>query len=171
MRETKDENKMSEEIKTVLDQRLRNRKHYLANTEKLKAQNKEYYHEHRDVILAKQRERRKTPEGKAAKRRWRENSKSKSPLGDKKAYLRKRYDSTSEEIERIKVEQGNCCALCGEEFLVKNQAVVDHDHETGDIRGIIHASCNAMIGMAHDKPEILILGSEYLMRTKNGRGN
>lgn len=39
------------------------------------------------------------------------------------------------------------CELCGEVFTEKNPAVVDHDHTTGEIRGVLHRGCNAMLGV------------------------
>lgn len=39
------------------------------------------------------------------------------------------------------------CELCGEAFTVKNPRVVDHDHKTGEIRGVLHRGCNALLGV------------------------
>lgn len=48
-------------------------------------------------------------------------------------------------------KQGGICPLCGEpiSLLVKgarSDYVVDHDHSTGEIRGVLHRSCNAAEG-------------------------
>jgi len=45
-------------------------------------------------------------------------------------------------------EQGGLCPLCGKpiDHTVKGEGVVDHDHDTGEIRGILHRSCNAAEG-------------------------
>ena len=42
------------------------------------------------------------------------------------------------------IEQDYCCALCGE--LIEDDAVLDHDHRTGYIRGVLHRGCNALEG-------------------------
>lgn len=39
------------------------------------------------------------------------------------------------------------CELCGGPFTEKNPRVVDHDHTTGEIRGVLHRGCNAMLGV------------------------
>lgn len=48
----------------------------------------------------------------------------------------------------LKVEQGGLCPLCGKEIdlSIKGEGVIDHDHDTGQIRGVLHRSCNAAEG-------------------------
>lgn len=41
--------------------------------------------------------------------------------------------------------QGGKCALCGL-ACTPAEAVADHDHKTGIIRGVLHRGCNAMLG-------------------------
>lgn len=41
--------------------------------------------------------------------------------------------------------QGGLCALCGE-TIEPGKAVLDHDHKTGQIRGVLHRGCNALEG-------------------------
>ena len=43
------------------------------------------------------------------------------------------------------VKQGGLCALC-QLPLPLAQAVLDHDHATGLVRGTIHRSCNSLLG-------------------------
>ena len=49
---------------------------------------------------------------------------------------------------RMLKDQGGLCPLCGEEIdlKIKGEGVIDHDHDTGQIRGILHRSCNAAEG-------------------------
>ena len=42
------------------------------------------------------------------------------------------------------LKQGGHCALCGEKIL--DNAVLDHDHKSGHIRGVLHRGCNAYLG-------------------------
>lgn len=46
---------------------------------------------------------------------------------------------------RLLAEQGGKCALCCLP-LTAASAVLDHDHDTGAIRGVLHRSCNAVLG-------------------------
>lgn len=41
-------------------------------------------------------------------------------------------------------QQHNCCALCGD--LIVDDAVLDHDHKSGMIRGVLHRGCNSLLG-------------------------
>lgn len=45
-------------------------------------------------------------------------------------------------------KQGGKCLLCGEkiDLTIPKEAVCDHDHNTGEIRGVLHRSCNAAEG-------------------------
>ena len=45
--------------------------------------------------------------------------------------------------ERLIVEQGGKCALCR---LPITKPVLDHDHDTGAVRGTLHNGCNALLG-------------------------
>jgi hypothetical protein len=41
-------------------------------------------------------------------------------------------------------EQNGCCAICRRDFQVCGKQIVDHDHETGFIRGLLCRSCNTL---------------------------
>lgn len=42
--------------------------------------------------------------------------------------------------------QGGRCALCLRPITDPSDAVADHNHTTGEIRGILHRGCNSMLG-------------------------
>lgn len=46
---------------------------------------------------------------------------------------------------RLYAEQGHVCGLCGLpiDLTEKGGMVVDHDHDTGQVRGALHRSCNS----------------------------
>ena len=70
------------------------------------------------------------------------------------------------QYDRMLAEQNGCCAICGRhqsEF--KTALAVDHNHQTGEIRGLLCRSCNSGIGyLVVDKHNIdlLISAISYL---------
>lgn len=48
-------------------------------------------------------------------------------------------------VRQLKVVQEGNCALCGLpiDLNIEREGVVDHDHDTGEIRGVLHRSCNS----------------------------
>lgn len=51
-------------------------------------------------------------------------------------------------LRQLKVHQGGLCGICQLpiDLTQKGEGVVDHDHKTGEIRGVLHRSCNAAEG-------------------------
>ena len=55
------------------------------------------------------------------------------------------------------------CNICGCDLTMPTQtrgqalstAVIDHDHETGNLRGLLCNACNKGIGLLKDSPEII----------------
>lgn len=89
--------------------------------------------------LAKARERNK---------RWRERREEDRPDGATSyGRLRWVYKLTVADYERMLTEQAARCAICQGEF---PKLLVDHDHETGAVRGLLCAACNAGIGCLRD---------------------
>ena len=51
-------------------------------------------------------------------------------------------------VRQLKVQQGGLCAVCGlpVDLTQDREGVVDHSHDTGEIRGVLHRSCNSALG-------------------------
>ena len=58
--------------------------------------------------------------------------------------------------------QDRRCAICRGEFQGRQEPVVDHDHKTSVIRGLLCMGCNKALGLVHDDPERLERAAEYL---------
>lgn len=65
-------------------------------------------------------------------------------------------------------EQGGCCAICrgSEPGQGRSRFYVDHDHQTGQVRGLLCNLCNSMIGYAREQEVILRSGIDYLAKFK-----
>ena len=84
-----------------------------------------------------------------------------------------RYGVTVGDIEELRVSQDNSCAICGipaDEIPHKtfkyNPLVIDHDHITGKVRGLLCPTCNSLLGHAKDSEGILQAAIRYLTATK-----
>lgn len=88
--------------------------------------------------------------------------------GDRKRYFRNRdlkwkFGITIEDYERMLENQANRCAICGGYQVIKGDNLyVDHNHQTGKVRGLLCHYCNVGIGMLKDNPQILQNAIDYL---------
>jgi hypothetical protein len=79
--------------------------------------------------------------------------------------LRIRFGITVEDYDRILSEQGGGCAICGDAPRPgARRLAVDHDHGTGQVRGILCHRCNQAIGALGDTREALGCVLAYLIR-------
>jgi len=76
-------------------------------------------------------------------------------------YLR-RYGMTKEEALALTKLAGGKCQICGDRFSKENPAHIDHDHNTGIVRGVLCRCCNSGLGLFKDSPDVLKLAVEYL---------
>ena len=60
-------------------------------------------------------------------------------------------------------EQGGRCKICGS--TPSKPLHVEHDHDTGKVRGLTCHFCNTMLGMALDSTAILMRAVLYLEGT------
>ena len=73
-----------------------------------------------------------------------------------------KYGITKEEYERLLTDQNGVCAICHEPEQVWQGLSVDHDHETGKVRGLLCHKCNPLLGYARDNVNILENAINYL---------
>jgi len=81
--------------------------------------------------------------------------------------LQRKYGIGLDEYLRMAGEQGDACAICGktEKGIARGKIrywSVDHDHETGRVRGLLCQKCNMILGAAGDDVEILERAIAYL---------
>jgi hypothetical protein len=85
-----------------------------------------------------------------------------------KSNKRRKYGMDDAAIIAMLKSQGNCCPIClrairfGER---KNNFHIDHDHQTGAVRGILCETCNPGLAKLGDDPARLGMGVDYLRRT------
>ncbi len=76
---------------------------------------------------------------------------------------------TNAEYERLLAEQDGRCAICGQPETVSNtpkgtisSLSVDHDHQTGRVRGLLCHRCNVAIGLLHEDRDRFAAAVAYL---------
>jgi len=79
--------------------------------------------------------------------------------------LRRKYNISVEDYDNLYNSQSGRCAICGKHQAELNKRLsVDHNHDTGDIRGLLCLSCNVAIGLFGDNIQIVEEVLAYLNR-------
>lgn len=69
------------------------------------------------------------------------------------------YGLTDQLFREMKSRQGNKCALCSK----SGRLVIDHDHATNEIRGLLCYGCNQLLGLFEKlTPELVRKINDYL---------
>ena len=78
--------------------------------------------------------------------------KNHNPSRSRRLHLKRKYGLTFAEFDKMLTEQNNSCAICKSSVAggKSNRFMVDHDHETGRVRGLLCKSCNIALGEAKD---------------------
>lgn len=87
---------------------------------------------------------------------------------ERRSRFKRQFGITPEHYDAMFEAQGGVCAICGEpETLVDprkgpRRLAVDHDHETGRVRGLLCGNCNNGLGRFKDSPILLAAALAYL---------
>jgi hypothetical protein len=98
----------------------------------------------------------------SASKRWAEANPAK-----RRAALIRRYGITPERFDEMFDAQGGCCAICGGTDSGDSRfdtLHIDHDHESGTVRGLLCGRCNRGVGMFQDDPDRLLAAATYLLQ-------
>lgn len=95
----------------------------------------------------------------AAHRKYYATHKGERKVAAKAAKLKLHYGLTLEQhAEMLRAQKGKC-AMCG----AGDKLVVDHNHTTDKVRGLICTRCNLLLGFTEDlNPELLARAAKYL---------
>lgn len=78
------------------------------------------------------------------------------------ANLRTFFGITVEDYARLELAQGRKCAICTLSCPSGRDLAVDHDHNTGKVRGLLCVNCNQALGKFKDDLRLLEKASIYL---------
>lgn len=84
----------------------------------------------------------------------------------KRGNSHKKYSIHIEEnaLKEIK-EQTQECVICGSQ----EKLVIDHDHQTNEVRGMLCNHCNRGLGHFRDDPLLLEFAAQYLYASNNDK--
>jgi hypothetical protein len=77
--------------------------------------------------------------------------------------IEKTYGLDAAGYEALLELQGGRCAICRNRPGKKKRLAVDHDHQSGAVRGLLCGNCNHnLLGAGYDSPLKLLAGYHYL---------
>ncbi len=79
-------------------------------------------------------------------------------------HLQNKYGITHKDYLQLKEAQDNKCKICGiaEEHCENQRFAVDHDHDSGEVRGLLCKKCNQAIGLLQDSSSFAKAAYRYL---------
>ena len=90
-------------------------------------------------------------------------------LASRKTKLKQKFGITLEQYNKMFESQRGVCVICRKpETKRSNKGIglrmlaVDHNHKTGQVRGLLCDKCNLMLGLANDNVTILLNAANYL---------
>ncbi len=100
---------------------------------------------------------------------WGKKNRERLSATVRNGHRKRRYGITPDEYARLLQDQLGVCAICRRSETRKHGAeicplAVDHDHETGKVRGLLCHKCNVMLGCSGDRASILFEAAAYLRR-------
>jgi len=85
--------------------------------------------------------------------------------------MKRKYGITLEGFNAMLGAQSGSCAVCQIAPLPGKKLVVDHNHKTGKIRGLLCYQCNSAVGLCKDNPSILRRAAQYLENHNDEHSN
>lgn len=104
----------------------------------------------------------------AGRRMFRVLNPEKAKQQDRKGNLKTIFGISVEDYDRLFEFQNGLCAICGKPesailFGKPKRLAIDHDHDSGQVRGLLCSRCNTAIGLMNDDVDILEKAQDYLL--------
>lgn len=127
---------------------------YVARREQYIDRGKSWYRNNKEAVLENLKKLSKCPRYRERKKVWDRNSR-----------LKKNYGLTLEEYDKMLKKQKGVCAICKQKAKRNHgNLVVDHCHDTGEVRGLLCSNCNSGIGLLEDDLELVKAAARYLKK-------
>jgi hypothetical protein len=115
------------------------------NPEAARASHREWYQRNRPALLASRKAYGERPEVRERERH---------------GWLRRKYGLSAEAFRDMLIGQAGRCLICLR--VPQGDLVVDHDHTTGKVRGLLCQSCNHGLGQFRDDPRLMQSAARYV---------
>lgn len=130
--------------------------------------NRAYQRAAKERINVNERKRLEDPEKKEKRRRSLARYRSTSKwILTRKRHQVKKYGLTLEDYLSMHRAQNGRCKICdkkdSEEVL---NLCVDHDHDSGKVRGLLCDFCNTSLGFLKDDPDLFVKAAKYILDNK-----
>lgn len=130
------------------------RRYRAENKEKIRIRNREYYKKNKDKIIKKTVA-------------WGKKNRNKTKEYSQRWWCKHIYKTTMEKLTNLRNNQ-KTCQICGKKKPRGKELCIDHDHETGQVRGLLCDACNWGIGNFKNDPALLARAIIYLKEAENG---
>lgn len=89
----------------------------------------------------------------------------------RRSNLKRLYGLSLEQYDELLKQQNGCCWICGTDKPGGNHGnhgylAVDHNHKTGELRGLLCSQCNLGVGHVRDNVDIVAEMINYLNKHK-----
>lgn len=116
---------------------------------------KDYYRRNKELVAGKSR-------------KWKLENQERARENNRRFWLKSQYGLDIETYDKMLATQNGKCNICGDTNGTETgrRLSVDHDHKTGKIRSLLCNACNAVIGHANERIDILQKCIDYLNEHK-----
>lgn len=153
---------------------VRKRARYAENRERERARSLNYYIQNReengipdtseyDKSYHAANEKRIRARKKAARTRENQGERMRRLERMRECQYKKNYNITLADYDQMFAQQRGRCKICAKKEKRGRRLSVDHNHQTGRVRGLLCNRCNTGLGKFCDNSEILVKAAEYLM--------
>ena len=145
--------------------REKQKEYYSRNLEKLANKNREWRKNNAAYILEKARRYSLANKEQLTKyqKKYREANKDNNYF----QRILKKFGVSREDFFSLFNTQNGLCAICSVPFSIDKDTAknvcVDHNHETGEVRGLLCRYCNSVLGFSKDSISILDKAKNYLV--------
>jgi hypothetical protein len=94
---------------------------------------------------------------------WREQNQEAYKALNRKSHLKIKYGLTVEEVDQLAQAQDYACAICG---TTERELCIDHNHETGVVRGLLCGPCNTAIAVLGDDLDGVLRAANYMLKAE-----